>query len=381
MQEIKTININLGKINLKRVKSLISDLEFKGKSTIEKSSYLDFKDNNYKESESVLTDLFGEIYPKITIFLNSLYEKYKYLITEDNFKSFMQEIKTFSDNYKYKIVDNRKTKEELLKQREENEQYQREREQEQKKQEEETHKKGLLTKSEKINLGTKEIAKRIREQLKNKFNGCKFSVSIERYSGGSSISVYLMESNIKVVEDYKNLTEEQKFKYLQDGRTEENLKAMQEGGHYQLNQYTTKEEYKKDCWNNGVFLTEEGRNLLKEVCEIVNYYNYDDSDPMTDYYSVNFSFHLGIGKWDKKYIYNPKMEVKKETATEIKNDIEIKRNEEKNGIEEYFKEKPKTEVLQLLKDKGFRWGRYNKCWYKKYTEGIEQEIKSFLGVA
>ena len=54
-----------------------------------------------------------------------------------------------------------------------------------------------LTKTEKINLGTTEIAKRIRKQLKTEFPGCKFSVTTEQYAGGSSININLMKTDIK----------------------------------------------------------------------------------------------------------------------------------------------------------------------------------------
>jgi len=42
--------------------------------------------------------------------------------------------------------------------------------------------------------------------------------------------------------------------------------------------------------------------LLKRVEQIIKQYHYDDSDIMTDYYCVNFSFSLDLGKWDKPFI-------------------------------------------------------------------------------
>jgi len=48
--------------------------------------------------------------------------------------------------------------------------------------------------------------------------------------------------------------------------------------------------------------------------EIVDYYNFDDSDSMTDYYHVNFAFHLSLGKWDKLFIDG------KDAKSEVKND-------------------------------------------------------------
>ena len=77
---------------------------------------------------------------------------------------------------------------------------------------------------------------------------------------------------------------------------------MTEQRHAQLSQYTANDDFNPDVWNNGHFLTEETHNLLKRVCEIVNQYNYDDSDIQTDYFDTNFYLHLRIGKWDKPLI-------------------------------------------------------------------------------
>ena len=159
-----------------------------------------------------------------------------------------------------------------------------------------------LTKSEKISLGTKEIAKRIREQLKTEFKGCKFSVRSEYYSMGSSITVSLMKADRLIVRDFDKIPESSLFRYLDVYRTKEKLKELQEERYHQLNHFTLREKYDSDYWCNGVFLTEEGHNLLKRVVEIADYYNYDDSDMMTDYYSVNFSFNIHLGKWDKPFI-------------------------------------------------------------------------------
>lgn len=48
--------------------------------------------------------------------------------------------------------------------------------------------------------------------------------------------------------------------------------------------------------------------------------------------------------------------------------VEVRFNEEKNGIELYFSNKPDEEIRDTLKSNGFRWARYNKCWYCKDTE-------------
>lgn len=46
---------------------------------------------------------------------------------------------------------------------------------------------------------------------------------------------------------------------------------------------------------------------------------------------------------------------------------EIKRNEEKNGIEIYFKVYPLVGTKETMKKYGFRWNPKKACWYAKYS--------------
>ncbi|RKJ71484.1 hypothetical protein D7X33_22255 [Butyricicoccus sp. 1XD8-22] len=65
--------------------------------------------------------------------------------------------------------------------------------------------------------------------------------------------------------------------------------------------------------------------------------------------------------------------------TESNNTVQMKLNEEKNGIELYFDNKPSEEVRNLLKQNGFRWGKYNKCWYAKQSDktlAIAQQLSN-----
>lgn len=164
---------------------------------------------------------------------------------------------------------------------------------------------GQLTQTEKISLSTKEISKLIRDKLKKKFPKCKFSVTKQSYSGGSSITIKLMEAPFKAFRKFEELSKEAIQRYLDDGRrTEQELKNLCNEKYAQLNQYTAKEEYDPNKWNNGHFLTQEAYTVLKEAVNIANYYNYDNSNPMTDYYDVNFSFHLQIGEWNKPFKQN-----------------------------------------------------------------------------
>ncbi|MFJ3388791.1 hypothetical protein [Lysinibacillus sp. NPDC086135] len=57
-----------------------------------------------------------------------------------------------------------------------------------------------------------------------------------------------------------------------------------------------------------------------------------------------------------------------ETSSPTPSDIYYKLNEEKNGVELYFSDKPSEEIRTQLKSSGFKWSRFNKCWYSKQNE-------------
>ena len=109
------------------------------------------------------------------------------------------------------------------------------------------------------NLDIKDIAKLIRSDLEQ-FKDCKFSVSIQRYSGGRSVHVKLMNTNNlkRFVNIHYNSTDKDRFNFSKD---------------------------------------------FKEKLEsIINQYNYDNSDVMTDYFDVNFYSHIDIDYNFKKLI-------------------------------------------------------------------------------
>lgn len=70
---------------------------------------------------------------------------------------------------------------------------------------------------------------------------------------------------------------------------------------------------------------------------------------------------------------------------EIKKNCKIVTNEEKQGEELYFEEKPSSEVIRILKENCYKWHNTKKCWYRKleYTERTKetkQTKQNYLGV-
>ena len=130
----------------------------------------------------------------------------------------------------------------------------------------------------------KDIAKEVRAELKKKFPDCKFSVTIERFTGGRALDVALMSAPF---DPYARMTDTAGNEITER--------------YSQLNHIHIRQDHNDNWISNGVFLTEQAAKMLKEVNQIANRRNWDNSDIQTDYFDVNYYFHLAIGKWDKEF--------------------------------------------------------------------------------
>ena len=128
----------------------------------------------------------------------------------------------------------------------------------------------------------KDIAKEARRDLKAALPNCKFSVTISRFSMGQAMDVALMAAP------------SDPFAGEDKGTT-----------YSQLNQYTFLRDWEPDedgnVYSNGCTMTAEGAEMLTKAIKIATKHHWDDSDPMTDYFSTNFYIHLSVGKWDKPF--------------------------------------------------------------------------------
>ena len=121
-------------------------------------------------------------------------------------------------------------------------------------------------------LTTKEIAKRVRAYLKKRFPGCKFSVRAKYFSGGSELSIALMEAPFEAFQG-------EQLQYEP------------------INYYALL----RSADNPGSFLTDDAYSVLRDVTQCVLSYHRDDSAPEIDYFDTNFYFDLSIGRWDKPF--------------------------------------------------------------------------------
>ena len=120
-------------------------------------------------------------------------------------------------------------------------------------------------------LDIKDIAKLIRKDLKKAFGkGNKFSVRISRFSGGQSIDITAKQVTDDLIYSYKELYERNNLERLQWDNP---------------NLY----EYLNELYQKQQFLTDDVRKTIKSI---VDQYNYNESDPYTDYYDVGFYSHI-----------------------------------------------------------------------------------------
>jgi len=113
-----------------------------------------------------------------------------------------------------------------------------------------------------------DIAKNIRTYAKEIYPTCKFSITTERFTGGSSMCVVLREAPQDVfVPEFDE-------------------------GYKCLNEYHL--EHEKD-------LNEYGLSMMSDINEQIKAYHYEDSDPMTDYFRTNFYYSIYVGECDREF--------------------------------------------------------------------------------
>jgi hypothetical protein len=119
------------------------------------------------------------------------------------------------------------------------------------------------------NLRKKDICKIMREYVKNVYPTWKFSTRMDGYN---SIYISVMEAPMDV--------------FTAEGK-EHIGKSYHQVNHYYID---------TDSW-----ITNYCKVVLKDILGMLNSYNYDDSDAMTDYFNTNFYVNLHIGKYDKPF--------------------------------------------------------------------------------
>ncbi|HBG5344123.1 TPA: hypothetical protein KQG29_001487 [Clostridioides difficile] len=117
-------------------------------------------------------------------------------------------------------------------------------------------------------LSVKDIAKIIRQYVKEIYPTYKFSITAASTGTCSTINVSLMEAPFNIFNKgfEKNYTQVNNYNILFD----ESLNSV-------------------------------GKSILNDLYNLLKSYNYDDSDGMIDYFDTKFFMNINIGKWNKPF--------------------------------------------------------------------------------
>jgi len=127
------------------------------------------------------------------------------------------------------------------------------------------------------------IAKEVKQELAKRYPECSWLTRIKRFSGGQELRVALLSAPFEA--------------FAKD--TDCNGNPVR--GYAQLNQYQFSRPDDENI-NNGTPLTQQAWDCMAEVYQIANSNNWNNSDPQTDYFDVNYWLHLEIGRWDRPFV-------------------------------------------------------------------------------
>lgn len=200
------------------------------------------------------------------------------------------------------------------------------------------------------NLSLKEIAQKIRDYAKNDeiLGQCKWSIRTSYASMCQSLSIKLMEAPFEAFTDsYRD--------------------------------YNPWNQYHDEAGKNG--LTELANKVMKRMRDYVESYNFDDSDPYTDYYDTNFYSDYGVGSYEKpfKKVALKNKRTKRKEVEVIEGLVEITVYSDKSFVA-HGDTKPIKDLLKIL---GGRFNaRLNMTPYVGWVFPISQmeTVKSMLDI-
>jgi len=304
-----------------------------------------------EESKAVMTSPFGKPRPEADTILERIGEKYAWTITRDNHKAILSDLVSGLEELKESrpTVDSRMTPEDVTQldkdraERQEKAKKKRaieaaENTESEKKWAEEYPYLEQVKDSKKSSHAL--AASNIRAELKRKFAGHKFRVESDSYSMGDSIHVRWT-----------------------DGPTQEEVEVTtNKYSSASMNLMEDMKEYHGTYWHkifSDVDFVFEERTISEERREEVR-------SRMPDGHDRNqLECKLRETSW---YVKPEKAEKPAGSETKSVDGVEVTENTEQNGVEIRFQDRPERGVLDGLKANGWRWSRFNKCWYHKKSD-------------
>lgn len=169
------------------------------------------------------------------------------------------------------------------------------------------------------NLTTKDIAKLIREYVKNAHPTYRFSITSDINSITIALTEYPVElTNSDLMLNYYHTDYHKRWSYVPskgnietDSMTQSDI---EEWINYQVETANCEKRFSKsDTWINPIIY-----EVLQDVKNFMNSYNYDDTDSMIDYFDRNFYDYIEIGRDEKpaKFVERTARTSKKGKETE-----------------------------------------------------------------
>lgn len=219
-------------------------------------------------------------------------------------------------------------------------------------------------------LRTGEVSRNLRAMLKVEFPGVKFSVSSNSYSGGDSARVEYVDGpaygkvnrivgkfGTKTFDAMQDLAEDcsTAFNDVAGGFSYVHLtRDISEGIRGKVRDLFVEKGF-------GKYGENDLARMVSDVCEETDF----DGRAIVD---LKYVEKDEKGNWVDKWVIVFKADEKptggddKPTA-KVANGVEVTENKAKHGIEVKFPGRPSQDVLDGLKQHGFRWHRQKQLWY------------------
>ena len=123
----------------------------------------------------------------------------------------------------------------------------------------------------------------------------------------------------------------------------------------------------------------EPLEAITEIMEALNFGNHDRSDIQSDYFDVGWYTDVHIGSYKHNYLLREKREAGTNNETTAVSDITVRKNEEKGGIEILFPNKPDQSIIDALKNNGYRWSKFSKLWWTRFSEDSWNFANNLVG--
>ncbi len=139
-------------------------------------------------------------------------------------------------------------------------------------------------------------------------------------------------------------------------------------------------------WHTENYSMGHGNYLESSAFGTEKQHAYDGREEVNVWYEIQFNPHArGTMLAYKDYPgivavpQKPGSSVAQNGGASVVGEVTIRRNEEHNGIEVIFPAKPEPSVLEGLKALGFRWSRPQGLWYTRYSEELLNQVKNLVG--